>query len=73
MYLSLFKSCSDLCTAFGKSMTQVLHGKPAIIKMIHEGKHSRNKRAKTLAVWALKELKKLESWLVLCFVASTQF
>lgn len=62
---SIVACCSgligDLCTAFGKSMTQVLHGKPAIIKMIHEGKHSRNKRAKTLAVWALKELKKLES------------
>jgi len=50
---------SDLFTTFGKQVVELLNNKPGVMKLLNEGKQSRNQRTKTLLLWALKELKKL--------------
>ena len=58
---SLTEFCyySDLFTTFGKQVVELLNDKPGVMKLLNEGKQSRNQRTKTLSLWALKELKKL--------------
>ena len=55
---------SDLCTSFGKTLLPLLSNAPAIHELLKEGRRSRIKRTKTLATWAAKELKNVESWYV---------
>ena len=53
--------CSDLFATFGKAMLDVLNNQPGVMKLLNEGKQSRNQRTKTMSLWALKELKKLNT------------
>ncbi|KAL3283319.1 hypothetical protein HHI36_006467 [Cryptolaemus montrouzieri] len=50
----------DLCSAFGAPMIQLLDLEP-INEMLGQGKRSKHSRAKTLSLWAAKELKKLKA------------
>ena len=58
-YLQEFCCYSDLFTTFGKNVVELLNDKQGVMKLLNEGKQSRNQRTKTLSLWALKELKKL--------------
>lgn len=49
----------DLCCAFGAPMLQLLDCEP-INEMLIKGKRSKHNRAKTLSLWAAKEMKKLK-------------
>ena len=53
-------SFSDLLTCFGMQLIPMINQKPAINKLLNEGKHSRNKRTKTLTTWALRQIKQLQ-------------
>ena len=50
----------DLCSAFGPAMLPLVENEP-IQHMILKGKRSKNTKTRTLAVWALKEVKKLRT------------
>lgn len=45
---------SDLWTVYGTHLVPQLTNKPAVYKLLKEGKTSRNKRTKTLSMWAFK-------------------
>lgn len=49
----------DLFTTFGKQVIELVNNKQGVMKLLNEGKQSRNQRTKTLSLWALKEYKKL--------------
>lgn len=49
----------DMCTAFGPPLLQLVED-VQIQQLLAEGKNSRTGRTKTLANWALKEIKKLK-------------
>lgn len=38
----------------------MINQKPAINKLLSEGRQSRNKRTKTLATWAMRTIKQLQ-------------
>ena len=42
-------------------MLEVLNNQPEVMKLLNEGKQSRIQRTKTMSLWALKELKKLNT------------
>jgi importin subunit beta-1 len=50
----------DLLTCFGSQLIPHISSKPGINKLLNEGKHSRNKRTKTLTTWAMKSIKQLQ-------------
>lgn len=59
--MSSFVLCSDLCTTYGPALTACLQSSvPAFNKILTEGRKSRTKRTKQVALWAAKELKQLE-------------
>ncbi|XP_054155376.1 importin subunit beta-1-like [Oppia nitens] len=60
---TLISSCSgligDLCVAFGNVMIQLVDNEHIQI-MLNRGKKSKNTKARTLTIWAIKEIKKLK-------------
>lgn len=54
-------ACSDLCSAFGKDVTNMVEVRPLINDLLTEGRRSKTNKTKTLATWATKELRKLKS------------
>ena len=57
----LFILCfSDLLNCFGVQLIPIITQKPAITKLLSEGRQSRNKRTKTLATWSMKTIKQLQ-------------
>ncbi|XP_058124948.1 importin subunit beta isoform X1 [Anopheles ziemanni] len=50
----------DMCGAFGQTMLQFVED-PSITELLNDGKNSRTVRTKTLATWALKEIKRLKN------------
>ena len=55
-----FLSKSDLVSCFGVSLMPILENE-TITNIIARGKKSKNNRAKTLANWAFKEIRKLKN------------
>ncbi|KAI4567086.1 hypothetical protein MJG53_021051, partial [Ovis ammon polii x Ovis aries] len=51
----------DLCTAFGKDVLKLVEARPMIHELLTEGRRSKTNKAKTLATWATKELRKLKN------------
>ncbi|XP_053666618.1 importin subunit beta [Anopheles marshallii] len=50
----------DMCGAFGPMMLQFVEDS-SITELLNDGKNSRTARTKTLATWALKEIKRLKN------------
>ncbi|XP_019853838.1 PREDICTED: importin subunit beta-1 isoform X2 [Amphimedon queenslandica] len=50
----------DLLNCFGAQLIPIITQKPAITKLLSEGRQSRNKRTKTLATWSMKTIKQLQ-------------
>uniref|UniRef100_A0A2M4A3T7 Putative karyopherin importin beta 1 n=1 Tax=Anopheles triannulatus TaxID=58253 RepID=A0A2M4A3T7_9DIPT len=50
----------DMCSAFGSMMLPFVED-PSITELLNDGKNSRTGRTKTLATWALKEIKRLKN------------
>ncbi|KAM9660258.1 LOW QUALITY PROTEIN: importin subunit beta-1-like [Trichechus inunguis] len=51
----------DLCTAFGKDVLKLVEARSMIHELLTEGRRSKTNKAKTLATWATKELRKLKN------------
>ena len=60
VFISSCWCLSDLCIAYGANLIPLLSNKPAIEKLLKEGRLSHNKRAKTLSAWAFKILKGIQ-------------
>lgn len=60
MLFLLYMYYSDLLTCFGVQLIPIITQKPAITKLLSEGRQSRNKRTKTLATWSMKTIKQLQ-------------
>lgn len=60
---SKFMGYRDLCTAFGAGMLPLVDKEP-IQGLLTKGRRSKATKAKTLATWATKEIRKLKnaSW-----------
>ncbi|KAJ8019665.1 Importin subunit beta-1 [Holothuria leucospilota] len=50
----------DLCCAFGEAIVKLFE-KPKIQVLLSEGKMSKTKKTRTLATWAIKEIRKLNN------------
>lgn len=51
---------SDLCSAFGSKLFGVLDVEP-VNELLTQGRRSRVNKTKTLATWAIKEMRKLKT------------
>ena len=53
-------NCSDLCTAFGASVLPMFDREP-ISSLLTKGRRSKASKAKQLATWATREIRKLKN------------
>ena len=51
----------DLLASFGIQLIPLINQKPAIHKLLMEGRQSRNRRTKTLSTWVTRTIKGLQT------------